>query len=295
MGFQKTVLKQAIQIAGIFTVHYFEYARDFSFPGESHDFWELVYIDKGRADITADGIHHVLEQGDAYFHKPGEFHAVTSDHRVAPNIVVVSFECHSAGMSFFEGRRLRMGDSESRLLAEIIREAGQAFVPPLDDVHAKRLNRVAGDPPFGSEQLIKISLERMLIGLIRKGGKGTQERLPSEPLWSSDEKMVARVARFLTENTHRSLDFEQVCRTFGQSKTKLKVAFKAHTGMGVMQFFNREKIEEAKRMIREEPVNFTGIAEQLGYATVHYFSRHFKAHTGMSPTEYALSVKAKSE
>ncbi|MFN0220737.1 MULTISPECIES: AraC family ligand binding domain-containing protein [Paenibacillus] len=28
--------------------HYFEYAQGFVFSGEQHDFWELLYVTRGR-------------------------------------------------------------------------------------------------------------------------------------------------------------------------------------------------------------------------------------------------------
>lgn len=48
-------------------------------------------------------------------------------------------------------------------------------------------------------------------------------------------------------------------------------------------------------MIRQEQANFTEISDALGYTSIHYFSRQFKTFTGMSPSEYALSIKALSE
>jgi YesN/AraC family two-component response regulator len=52
------------------------------------------------------------------------------------------------------------------------------------------------------------------------------------------------------------------------------------------------KIDTAKHMIRDRRMNFTQIAEALGYSSIHYFSRQFKKITGMAPSEYASSVKA---
>ena len=48
-------------------------------------------------------------------------------------------------------------------------------------------------------------------------------------------------------------------------------------------------------MIRDGQLNFTQIAEKLGYTSIHYFSRQFRKVTGMTPTEYSSSVKARSE
>ena len=58
-----------------------------------------------------------------------------------------------------------------------------------------------------------------------------------------------------------------------------------------MEYFGNLKIQKAKEMIREGSHNFTEIAALLGYNSIHYFSRHFKKVTGMTPSEYASSVK----
>ena len=47
MTYVKTQLKREITIPAIVTIHYFEYMKDFAFKGESHDFWEFLYVDKG--------------------------------------------------------------------------------------------------------------------------------------------------------------------------------------------------------------------------------------------------------
>lgn len=40
MTYIKITLKREI------TIHYFEYMKDFVFHGESHDFWEFLYVDR---------------------------------------------------------------------------------------------------------------------------------------------------------------------------------------------------------------------------------------------------------
>ena len=42
----KHKLANTINITKIVTMHYFEFDKNFHFPGESHDFWEMVYGDE---------------------------------------------------------------------------------------------------------------------------------------------------------------------------------------------------------------------------------------------------------
>ena len=90
-----TEIKQEIIINKVYTIHYFEYTKDFFFGGEEHDFWEFLYVDAGVVEVTAGGVQHTLFKGDILFHEPGEFHQLWANGKTAPNLVVMSFECNS--------------------------------------------------------------------------------------------------------------------------------------------------------------------------------------------------------
>ena len=59
----------------------------------------------------------------------------------------------------------------------------------------------------------------------------------------------------------------------------------------MISYLARTRISEAKRLIHEGSYSFTQIAELTGFDNIYYFSRRFKELTGMTPSEYALSVR----
>ncbi len=61
MPFESLELREDISISKVVTIHYFEYMSDFSFPGESHNFWEFLCVDKGEVDIMAGDRPHTLK------------------------------------------------------------------------------------------------------------------------------------------------------------------------------------------------------------------------------------------
>ena len=127
MNYRGISLSRDFEISKLFSVHYFEYMSDFFFPGEAHDFWELLCVDRGEVEVTADSHHYTLKRGEIIFHKPNEFHGLKANGTVAPNLVVISFRCLSPAMSFFEEKILTIGEIEKNLLASIIIEAKNAF------------------------------------------------------------------------------------------------------------------------------------------------------------------------
>lgn len=293
MEFVKAVLKEEFQIHKIVSLHYFEFANDFVFDGEKHDIWEFLYVDKGEAEVMADTSGYKLKQGDIIFHKPNEFHSVWANKIIAPNLIVISFECTSSAMQFFENKIFNLGDHERNCLAIIIKEGFNTFLPPLDMPRINMLNKKA-NPPFGSEQLIKINLETLLISLVRKGTPVISEsRLSSVAKERSEEDIFKRITQFMSDNITANITLEQLCHFSNLGKTQLKALFKSKIGNSVIEYFKLLKIEQAKIIIREGKNNYTEISEILGYSSIHSFSRHFKNVTGMSPSEYARTVKAR--
>ena len=293
MEFIKTVLKEEIQIKHIVSLHYFEFARDFIFKGEKHDFWEFLYVDKGEAEVMADEAGYKLKQGDIIFHKPDEFHSVWANKTIAPNLVVVAFECKSEAMTYFEHKIFSLGDKERNLLSTVVNEGVKAFLPPLDMPKINILKRKP-DSPFGCEQVIKIHLEFLLINLIRRENSLRNEiRLSTSARERTEDDIIKRIKDFMLENISSNLSLDQICHCMNMSRTHLKTLFKAKIGMGTLEYFKLLKIEKAKTLIREEQHNLTEISEKLGYSSIHSFSRHFKNVTDMSPSEYARTIKAR--
>lgn len=291
-SFVPTVMNRSITVDAIVTVHYLEHAKNYAFQGETHDFWELVYADKGSLTAVAGDVTHELSQGQMLFHRPNEFHTLSANGTVAPNVVIVSFLSQSPAMAFFEKRVLFATQRQRDLLSQLVREAGTAFSCPLGDPHLPQMT-CADDAPFGAQQMVQLSLEALLIDIVRTGGTIVERpRVASSVKQRTDSKLVRRVIRHMEEHLCDNLSFSAICLFSAQSATNLKTIFKAVTGMGVMEYYRHLKIERAKQLLREGNGNITQIADRLGYTSVHYFSRHFKQATGMTPREYTQSVQA---
>ena len=71
MSYTKVDLGDCIHIDALYTIHYFEYTNRFYFPGETHNFWEFVSVDKGSVDICMNDTELTLKKGEIAFHQPG--------------------------------------------------------------------------------------------------------------------------------------------------------------------------------------------------------------------------------
>lgn len=290
MDYVPTTLQRPLHVDRIVTVHYFEYSSNYAFVGEQHDFWEFVYVDKGEIEVCADQRELVLKKGELLFHKPGEFHSLRANGVVAPNLVIASFFCDSPAMEFFNQRLVTVGDKERALLARMVEEADDAFSTPLDDPLLQQLER-SPSAAFAAEQMVGINLECLLIELLRRGDSAAAFKPSSLIREKSQTEFINKVCAYLEANINRRLTLSDICRDNLVGRSYLQKIFREKTGGGAMEYFGTLKIKKAKEMIREGSHNFTEIASLLGYNSIHYFSRHFKKVTGMTPSEYASSVK----
>jgi ATP-binding cassette subfamily B protein len=62
---------------------------DFSYDGEKHPFWELVFLDKGELEVIADDKVALLKKDELIFHKPDEFHSIICNGKIAPKVAFV--------------------------------------------------------------------------------------------------------------------------------------------------------------------------------------------------------------
>lgn len=68
--FPLTRVKNDIEIDGFHAIYYFEFDKNYYHLPESHNFWEIVYVDKGEIITLTDGKSSTLSEGQAIFHKP---------------------------------------------------------------------------------------------------------------------------------------------------------------------------------------------------------------------------------
>ncbi len=283
-------LNDTLTINKLYSVHYFEYSKTFRFHGEKHNFWEFVYVDKGEVTATAGDQELILSQGNVIFHKPNEWHNIRANGKIAPNVAIVSFDCPSSVMTFFENKVLKVGQEQKSLLSKILSEYTNAFSSPLSNIYTTTLVRKK-EPVLCSEQLIKNYICEFLILFLRQNMPATQYRTTT--INNSDATLNILV-NFMLDHISESMSIERLMKYSGLNRMGVNRLFQSGLGTSPMQYFIYLKINLAKKYLREDNYNISQIAELLGYSSIHYFSLQFKKSTGMSPSQYSASIKALS-
>lgn len=263
-------VEKQIDIKGAVTVIDAWRAENFCFDGESHDFWEMVCVADGHAVITADDRLYTLSQGDTVFHKPMEFHKIRSIGGEKLHVYILSFAAYGEGMKRFEKKTLSLGRENMSVLEDLIRTAQNGF-----EINAHGLILGIKNPNTAQEYFNK--LELFLLSLEK------QASLPSRN--DSDSRLFAAIISVLERNLCSTVTLESVAKECCISPSKLKKLFKCCTGIGLIEYFTRMKMNRAAQLLSEGK-SVKDTSDALGFSNQFYFSRVFNKQFGMPPSKY---------
>ena len=108
----------------------------------------------------------------------------------------------------------------------------------------------------------------------------------------SGDEFCARVAAWLTEHYAERVTIPELCARFSINRTDLSARFRAATGLTLIEYLSRVRIDMACRLLRETMLPTGDILYRVGFNDTAHFIRTFKKITGMSPRQFRNSHSA---
>ena len=264
-------VEHQLQVRSIYTFWYQEKEQGFLFPGESHPMAELTYVDQGALHSVAEGQDLLLKQGDLVIYGSGQWHMQYADIGVAPRFVTISFDLDGAKLQPLLNRKFTAPQNVVTLLQNMLREQ-------------ERMDAFSND-------IILSQLNLLLLMLLREAVSPRGAKLQTANAVHSENEIIRQAQQYISSHIREKLSVPLVARQVDVSPSYLTALFHKNLQISPGEYIRRIKLQESKQMIRENNLNFTEIAAELQYSTVHHFSRQFKEKFGITPTEYAKSVR----
>jgi len=108
-----------------------------------------------------------------------------------------------------------------------------------------------------------------------------------QPNGKKSEALFNRIQQFIAERLGEPLSLTALTEEFDISSTYLCNLFRIYRGSSFVEYFTELRINKAKELLNLRPeIPIKDIAEIVGYADRHYFSKVFKASVGLTPSEY---------
>ena len=264
-------VEHRVSVNSIYTFFYHEKEQGFLFPGESHPMAELTYVDQGSMHSVVDGQDLLLKQGDLVLYGPNQWHMQYADIGVAPRYVTISFELSGGNLESLLNRKFTAPQNVVQVLQTMLREQ-------------ERMDPYSND-------IILSQMNLLLLLLLREADAPRAGKLQTANAIHSENEIIRQAQQYISSHIRQKLSVPLVARQVDVSPSYLTALFHKNLQISPGEYIRRIKLQESKQMIRENNLNFTEIAAELQYSTVHHFSRQFKEKFGITPTEYAKSVR----
>lgn len=259
-------IRSALRAEAIYASFSREEERAFLFPGGANPMPQLLYVEQGSLHSVADGRELHLQQGDLVIYGPNQWHMQYADTDVSPRCLRIFFEMQG-DLKVLQNRKFTASGVVEQVLAQLLQEQ-------------ERTENYA-------DEMILALLNQLILLLMRQtAGK-------PEPVsrMQGEYRIILRSQMFVSAHVWEDLSVPFVAHHVDMSPSYLTALFHKHLGISPGEYIRRVKLQESKHLIRENKLNFTEIAAELQYSTVHHFSRQFKEKFGMTPSEYAKLVR----
>ncbi len=115
---------------------------------------------------------------------------------------------------------------------------------------------------------------------------GAEEKINSN---SIDKEFIQKLLKYINENISDSnLSVEELAAQLKLSRSQLYRKIKAITGQTVNEFIRKIRLERAKQILDSGRGNISEACFSVGFSSPSYFSKCFKAHFGVLPSEIEI-------
>lgn len=237
---------------------------EYTFLGESHNFWEFICVLDGEIESVQDGKIHLLKSGNFCCCPPMAFH---SSCNIGPPSHFLNFSFEHIGTlpSVLSGGVFYLTPVEIDEVKSIFYRLEEAF------------SKEPADLAMGAE-----AASAMTSFLLRLSRQHTpHDRLAKTRSGVMYQKLVETMRDALYEN----LSVQEIAARNAIGITTMKELFRKYSGIGPKRYYAEMRGIEALRLL-EAGMEIVEITEKLNYSSPNYFSHCFKKQFGAPPGQY---------
>lgn len=221
-----------------------------------HDFYTISYVQQGHASVTVDSVCHHVQAGSVLLYSPQiPYHA----HNDEPYM-----DYHTLIYRFTAG-------NTTRLPTEFSPSATLALQRLLSMIHKQTMTQ-----PI-NHRVIKTLLLQVLELAYTPARVQTQHPQATR---------VTEAMQLIREHLHKPFDLATLAERLSVSPSHLSHLFKQHANTTAGAYYLSLKMDQAKAMLCDGHRSLKQIADDLGYTSIHHFTRRFTAIVGMPPGEF---------
>ncbi len=218
---------------------------------------ELIYAEKGSAEIMSENTVYSLCEGKSIFIKKEAVHYIKAEEnsiisvmKLTPELIASAFGNKEPVCPLIDGNY------------------------PIKPVFDKIRQELTENERY--YDIICSSLAEFLLAEIFRGEKTKQSAD------SSDSTEYKRLLQLINER-YADITFDEAADFMCFCKPYFSKYFKKMSGMTFSEYLNIVRVSEAVKMLSKKKLSASEISVEAGFGTIRSFNRIFKKYTGFSP------------
>lgn len=246
-----------------------------------HERMELLLVTSGSLYLKLSDYETVLTSNQLAIITPGQLHSgIAGENGVSFQTIMFDISSYYTSLHSIE-----------KLLRPIA-EQEIAFCPWTDHPEILRLFEALYKPSEPDDLLAPLSkvgkIYELFTLLYRYCPAKKEKKTETE---QASHNQFQSVLTYIDLHFYEEISSEKLSRIFGYSEGYFCRQFKAVTGLTPMNYIRILRLEKAQEMLQKQELSLNEIAIRCGFSNANYFSRCFKSHFKMTPTEYARQQK----
>ena len=246
----------------------------YAFKGETHDFWECVYVQKGKICVTADDRVYSLKSGEMIFHKPMEMHKYYVEGNNDARLFIFSYTAKGETNDFFKNKVFELNSDQIQILENLM-----TYTRTITPADSDNCGSVFTSPAITPVKMCTIAtyVESLMLNIYESYDISRESD-------TDTARIYKQAVNYMKDNIHTNLKISDIAEHCCISSTGLKNLFARYSGLGVHSYLLKMKINVATKMLQSGH-SVSETADKLGFSGQPYFSAAYKRETGRSPSE----------
>ena len=257
-----------------------------NYPIHWHDATEIVFVLKGRIDISIGRESYRVEAGQLEIVNHNEVHSIKSDRdnlvlllNIDPDFFTRYYEEGREVFFYADSSKKNVQETERYLvLREYIAILYYEYISKFDDY--------------------KDILDEKLVAMLYYLLNNFHYLFYEEESLREDEfelERYHRLVNYISNNYMNKISLQELADQEFLNSQYLSSKLKSTFGYGFNDFLNLTRVEKSIKLLLNTEKTISEISDDMGFSHVRYYNKHFKIHYGLSPMEYRQRYKLREE
>jgi len=258
----------------------------YNIPSMMHysEFFNLVYLQKGTADLYIENRTFPLTQGNLILIPPRVHNCV--HHHEGAELVNVLLRSSTLSNTFFN--LINQETFLAAFFSNALYGTNSNYIiwnfessRILDRLFEACLREFYSGKPYAA-RMVETYLMQIFIEILRI--EEEQDLLPNVPRIPSKE--VIHILTQYLASRHYEMTLPQAAAICSYSERHLERIIKEETGHSFVQFKSQVRLQKAASLLKNPDIKIKEISAMLGFSSPAYFGRLFHEQYSMTPKEY---------